>query len=83
VRLFTGDAVAMVDQEATLQRAAQTLVADEVGLLVVGTADEVAGVVSERDLVRAMALGRDPGATLVSEVASTRLVWCDVTGDRG
>ena len=47
--------------------------------MVVGTADQVEGVVSERDLVRAVALGRDPETTLVSDVASTRLVWCDVT----
>ena len=79
VRLFTGDVVAMVAPDSTLQDAAETLVADDVGLLVVGTADQVQGVVSERDLVRAVALGRDPETTLVSDVASTRLVWCDAT----
>jgi CBS domain-containing protein len=79
VRLFTGDVVAMVALDATLQQAAEKLVADDVGLLAVGTADQVEGVVSERDLVRAVALGRDPRTTPVTEVATTRLVWCDVT----
>jgi CBS domain-containing protein len=79
VHLFTGDVVAMVAPDATLQQAAEKLGADDVGLLAVGTADQVEGVVSERDLVRAVALGRDPRTTLVTEVASTRLVWCDVT----
>jgi CBS domain-containing protein len=79
VGLFTGDVVAMVAPDATLQVAAETLVADDVGLLVVGTSDQVEGVVSERDLVRAVAFGRDPRTTLVRDVASTRLVWCDAT----
>jgi len=79
VGLFTGDVVAMVGPDATLQMAAETLVADDVGLLVVGTSDQVEGVVSERDLVRAVAFGRDPRTTLVRDVASTRLVWCDAT----
>jgi len=79
VRLFTGDVVAMVAPDATLHEAAETLVADDVGLLVVGIAGQVEGVLSERDLVRAVALGRDPGTTLVRDIASTRLVWCDAT----
>jgi CBS domain-containing protein len=79
IRLFTGDVVAMVGPDATLHEAAETLVADDVGLLVVGTAGQAEGVLSERDLVRAVASGRDPRTTLVRDVASTRLVWCDAT----
>jgi CBS domain-containing protein len=52
---------------------------NEVGLLVVGTVDQVEGVVSERDVVRAVALGQVPETTAVIEVATTRLVWCDLT----
>jgi CBS domain-containing protein len=69
----------MVRSDVTLQQAAEALVADDVGLLVVGTADQVEGVVSERDLVRAVALGHDPRTTLVRDVATRRLVWCDST----
>jgi CBS domain-containing protein len=79
VRLFTGDVVVMAAPDATLQQAAEKLVADDVGLLAVGTADRVEGVVSERDLVRAVAQGRDLRTTALTEVATTRLVCCDVT----
>ena len=79
VRLFTGDVVATVRPDATLQEAAEALVADDVGLLVVGTSDQVEAVLSERDLVRAIALGRDLQTTLVRDIASRRLVWCDAT----
>jgi CBS domain-containing protein len=67
----------MVPPGASIRRVAEELVTDEVGLLVVGSADRVEGVVSERDVVRAVALGRDVDTTAVSEVASTRVVWCD------
>ena len=36
------------------------------------------GVVSERDLVRALAARRDPSSTTARAIARTRLVWCDV-----
>jgi CBS domain-containing protein len=79
IRLFTGDAVAIVAADATVKQVAEELVADEVGLLVVGTVDRVEAVVSERDVVRAVALGKVPANTPVTELASTRLVWCDAT----
>jgi CBS domain-containing protein len=76
VRLFTSDVTATIGADATLRAVAEELVADEVGLLVVGTVDDVRGVVSERDVVRALANGRTAD-TPVGELASTRLVWCD------
>jgi CBS domain-containing protein len=82
VLLFTGDTVATVAPEATLQQVTEELVADDVGLLVVGTVEDVKGVVSERDVVRAVALGRTL-ETPVMDVASTRLVWCDATATVG
>jgi CBS domain-containing protein len=66
----------MVPPSATLRDVAEELVADDVGLLVVGTARDVRGVVSERDVVRAIAGGQGP-ETSVMDIASTRLVWCD------
>jgi len=79
IGLFSGDAVATVAADASIRQVADELVADEVGLLVVGSIDHVEGVVSERDIVRAVAFGRPPEATPVRDVASTRLVWCDIT----
>jgi CBS domain-containing protein len=79
VRVFTSDLAATIEPDASLRSVADELVADEVGLLVVGTADDVRGVVSERDVVRALSKGLDFQTTPVSEIASTRLVWCDAS----
>jgi CBS domain-containing protein len=79
ISLFLADQVATVPASATLLEAAEELVADEVGLLVVGSQDDVRGVISERDIVRAVGGGRDPAQTPVMDVAHTGLVWCPVT----
>jgi CBS domain-containing protein len=79
VRLFASDRAATIAPDASLRSVADELVADEVGLLVVGTADDVRGVVSERDVVRALSKGLASQTTAVSEIASTRLVWCDAS----
>jgi CBS domain-containing protein len=79
ISVYTTDEVATIPPDASVLDAVNELVADEVGLLVVGTADRVEGVLSERDVVRAIAAGRDPAATSVSEVVRTRLVWSDPT----
>ena len=79
VALFTGDDVATIAAAASLREVADQLVARDVGLLVVGSADHVEGVVSERDLVRAIAEGGAPDTTSVRDVIHTGIVWCDVT----
>jgi CBS domain-containing protein len=50
---------------------------------VLGSAGDIAGVVSERDLVRAVADGLDPADTPARAVATTKLVWCDVSATVG
>lgn len=52
-----GEAVYTIAPEASLKQAAEQLMAKSVGALVVCEADRVAGVISERDLVRAVAEG--------------------------
>jgi CBS domain-containing protein len=79
VRVFTSDLADTIAPDASLRSVADALVADEVGLLVVGTVDDVRGVVSERDVVRALSKGMAPETTPVSQIASTRLVWCDAS----
>jgi len=79
VSVFTADQVMTIAPDATLQAAAQELAEDSVGMLVVGSVDKVLGVISERDIVRAVAAFRDPRTTLVSDIESTRLVWCDAS----
>jgi CBS domain-containing protein len=79
ITLFIADQVITVPPTATLLAAAEELAADGVGLLLVGTMEDVRGVISERDIVRAIGAGRDPAATTVDEVAHSRLVWCSAT----
>jgi CBS domain-containing protein len=72
------DAVARIDPDATMKQVVDLLDADEIGLLLVGSIDNVVGVVSERDVVRMLATGLDPATTKVIDMASTSPVWCEV-----
>ena len=64
--------------KATLRDAARLMMTSAVGALVVGSAHDAQGVVSERDLARAVAEDLDPDLTPVGDLASRELVWCDV-----
>jgi CBS domain-containing protein len=75
VELFMGETMPMVDPSTTLREAAVCLREADVGLLIVGAADAVKGVVSERDIVRAVALGIDLDGTTVEAVESEDLKW--------
>jgi CBS domain-containing protein len=72
------ESVARIAPDMTLADVARALTEGGIGLLVVGD-DEVAGVISERDVVRAVAEGRDVETTKAIDVATTSLVWCDAT----
>jgi CBS domain-containing protein len=78
VSIFAADTIARVAAEADLWAVAAALVEADVGALAVGEGDDVMGIVSERDVVRALADRRDPSATTAMDVARTRLVWCDI-----
>jgi CBS domain-containing protein len=79
VSVLVGSPVARVAPDATLHEVADALVAAGVGALVVsnGASDGAAGIVSERDIVGALAERRDPATTRASDVAHRALVWCD------
>jgi CBS domain-containing protein len=72
-----GEPVARVAADATIADAANAMMAIDVGAVVVGDDERPAALVSERDIVRAVAAGRDPVAVPAADVASTKLVWCD------
>jgi CBS domain-containing protein len=78
VELFMSDSIAMVSPSTSVRDAAERLQVAEVGLLVVGTPDAVNGVVSERDIVRCVALGADLDATPVEAIESDHLKWATV-----
>lgn len=79
VSMLTGDAVVRVPADASLADVAEALAAQEVGAVVVGDEARPGAIVSERDVVRAVAAHRDPAAVAAAEVASRDLVWCDAT----
>jgi CBS domain-containing protein len=78
IMTFVAEAVARIDPDAPLADVADALAAGDVGALVLGEGRPV-GIISERDLVRAMADRRSPDVTTASDVATTDLVWCDAT----
>ena len=66
-----GDPVATIRPTATLKEAAEQLAADDIGLLVVVDPGDVRGVISERDIVLAVAEGLNLDEERVRDSAST------------
>lgn len=77
VLVYATDAVITVPLDATLRAAAAELNEDQIGIVAVGTPADVRGVISERDVARVVAEGRDPDTTGAADVASTTIVWAD------
>ncbi len=75
VSTYMSDAVVALDPSASLRRAAEVIAEASIGCIVVGSAEAVQAVISERDIVLAVAQGRDLDATSIGDVGSTRLVW--------
>jgi CBS domain-containing protein len=78
VSVYAADTVVTAAPETSLAAVARELIDDQIGLVVLGTVERVQGVVSERDVARAVAEGRDPASAAI-DIASTKLVWCDST----
>lgn len=78
---LVSDGVVWVPPDASLVEVARTLADAEVGAAVVRseTSEQPSGIVSERDIVRAIAAGRYASDTCVSEIAHTEIAWADAT----
>ncbi len=78
-----GAAVVRVAADATVADVARAITDHQVGAVVVGESARPAALVSERDVVRVVAGGRDPESVPALEVAATNLAWCaaDATVD--
>ncbi len=70
VHEFLKTAIVSVDRSATLRAAATAMKRAGVGALAVMDADDVQGIVTERDIVSALALGADPDSWRVADVES-------------
>lgn len=69
--------VATIQPSATLREAVDAFAADSVGLLVMVDASGVQGVVSERDIINALADGIDLDIERVRDVATLDLLTVD------
>jgi CBS domain-containing protein len=74
-----GAAVVRVAPSATVRDVARVLTNDDIGAVVVGDESTVIGVISERDITRAVAGGLDVDHVSADDIAHTSLIWCDVT----
>ena len=79
VSALVGETSQRISPDASLFEVASTLSDVGLGALVVGDGDRPAGVISERDLVEAMAKRLPFDTTKAIDVATTELVWCDAT----
>lgn len=69
------DEVVFVEPGDSIRGAAEKLRSADVSLAVVGKPGEVAGVVSERDIVGAVARGLDLEVTVIDLIETGRLRW--------
>ena len=79
ISALIGDDVVFVGPNATVIEVIDALTANEIGIVAVGTPDRPLGVVSERDVVRALSDQRALDTTLATDIATKELVWCDET----
>lgn len=77
VSMLIGGPVVRVASDADLHRVADAMVEAGVGALIVGGVDRAQGIVSERDVVTALAERREPATTTAGALANSTLVWCD------
>ncbi len=63
----------------TLERAARVFAGEVLGLLIVVEQDRLAGVLSERDVVRSLGEGDDPAETHVFDVMTEDVVTIDAS----
>ena len=76
VRMFVSDTLIRVSHDATVRELARRMAGEGVGALVVTEGDQVHGIVSERDVVVAIAAGKDLDSTTAADIDSRRLVIC-------
>ncbi len=72
--------VAIIDEEATVMKAAKIMSDRHIGSLVVGRLEKVLRILTERDVLnRVVARHRDPLKTIVKDVMTTPVACCKPT----
>lgn len=75
IEMLISEEIVSAPADITIRDAARLMRDSDVGLLVIGDRENVIGVVSERDVVRAVATGADLDAGTVADGLSTNLKW--------
>lgn len=66
-----------IPKNTTIENAAKKMLELDCGFLPIGGGNRLEGVITDRDIVlRAIANGRSPQATLVTEVQTTSVLYC-------
>lgn len=66
-----------VDHSWTLAQAANEMLKRDIGFIPVGENDRLIGVVTDRDIaIRAVAAGKDPAHTNITEIMSPKVFYC-------
>lgn len=69
--------IELVAPTASVQDAAVRMAEDDVGAVLVGTSEQVAGILTDRDIIlRLVVEGRSPAAVQVQEIMSAPIVSC-------
>ena len=76
VPLYVSDDLIRIGPDSTLHQIAQRLAAEGVGALVVVHGDRVLGVISERDVIRAVAAGKDLDSITAADLDARDVVTC-------
>jgi CBS domain-containing protein len=71
--------VAEISGWSTLSQVAETLAAADIGALLVVEGATIFGVLSERDVVRALADNADPDVVLAADIVAPETVWAGPT----
>lgn len=83
VGTLMGNEIVCAGGDTTLREVAVTMRESEIGLVVVGTVEDVQGVVSERDIVTAVAKGENLDSVTIGAVAGTNLKWATPNSNIG
>ena len=81
VRAFFNPSVAQLRPDASLSEAAALMRVGELGSVVICDADKLIGILTETDVVRAIADRRDPKSTFVADYMSRDPVTADIKDD--
>jgi CBS domain-containing protein len=79
VAALIGSPVVTVHPDANLHDVADALTNEGIGAVIVGDTHDPSGIVSERDVVIALADRRDPATTRAMDIANTTLIRCDAS----